>query len=79
MDKLRLLLPICVVDTALDDTAAMTMSADDDTVGGHCIDDELYVLVVEAVQTLLNDVVAVEVLDHADDMVAKSNGDSVDL
>ena len=79
LDELSLLLSICVIDTALNDTTAMTMSAHNDTVVRDGIDNELYVLARQAVETLLDNMVAVQVLDHADDVVSQRNGDGADL
>ena len=68
-----------VVDAALQDAAAVAMSRDLDAVGRDGIVNELVVLRRELVETLLDDVVAVEVLDQNDDVQTQSDDDRVDL
>ncbi len=74
-----LLSAIGVVDAALEDAAAVAMSAHLDAVLADSVKDEGRVSSVELVQALLDDVVAVEVLDKLDDLVAEGLDDEVDL
>lgn len=67
-DKLNALLLGCVVDTALQNAATVPVGGNFNTVDGDGIINELVVRRNETVQTLLNDVVAVEVLDEGHDM-----------
>jgi hypothetical protein len=68
-----------MVNATLKDAAAMTMSADNDTASANSVKDELGVLGRQVVETLLDDVVAVEVLDERNDFVSESLGDDFDL
>jgi hypothetical protein len=67
-DKLNALLLGCVINTALEDAATVPVGGNFDTVDGDGIINELVVRGNEAVQALLDDVVAVEVLDEGHDM-----------
>lgn len=67
-DKLNALLLGCVVDTALENAATVPVGGNFNTVDGDSIVNELVVRRDETVQALLNDVVAVEVLDEGHDM-----------
>jgi hypothetical protein len=67
-DKLEALSRGRVVDRALEDAATVAVGGNLDEVGGNRIVDELVVLGDELVETLLNDVVAVEVLDKGDNI-----------
>ena len=79
LDKLSLLVARSMVDTALKNTAAMTVSADNDTASANSVKDELGVLGGQVVETLLDDVVAIEILDERDDFISQSLGDDLDL
>jgi len=79
VDKLALLVARGVVNATLQDAAAMAMGSDDDTASANGIEDELGVLGRQVVETLLDDVVAVEVLDERDDIISESLGDDLDL
>lgn len=68
-----------VVDTALQNTASMTVSTNNDNIGTNSINNELNVLVLEVVETLLDDMVAVQVLDQADNIAVEGSGDHLDL
>jgi hypothetical protein len=68
-----------VVNATLQDAAAMTMSTNDDTASANSVEDELGVLGRQVIKTLLDDVVAVEVLDERDNFVSESLGDDLDL
>jgi len=78
-DESLLLVSSCVVDASLNDAASMTVSADCDTVVGNSVEDELRVGVGQMIETFLDDVVAVEVLNHSDDLIAKGMNDSTNL
>lgn len=67
-DKLNTLLLGCVVDTALENAATMPVGGNFDTVDGDGIINELVIRRDKTVQALLDDVVAVEVLDESHDM-----------
>jgi len=58
-----LLISRSMIDTTLKNTAAMTMSSHIDTVGSNRIEDELGIGRGELIQALLNDVIAVQVLN----------------
>lgn len=79
LNKLTLLVARSMIDTALENTAAMTMSADNDTASANSVKDELGVLGGQMVEALLDDVVAVEILDERNDFVSQSLGDDLDL
>lgn len=68
-----------MIDTALENTTTMTMSADSDAVLADFVEDELCVLSTEAIETFLDDVIAVQVLDQLYNSVAQSLDDRVDL
>lgn len=68
-----------VVDASLQDTTSVSVGSDFDTVGRDGIVDELVVLGDQPVQALLNDVIAVQVLDQADDVQAQGQDDRPDL
>ena len=68
-----------MVDAALQDAAAVAVRRDLDAVGGDGVVDELVVLGRELVQALLDDVVAVQVLDEDDDVQAEGDDDGVNL
>lgn len=78
-DKLDLLETGSVVDTALKNAAAVTMSADGDAVLTYGIENKLSILRFEVVQALLNDMIAVQILDKLDNLVGESFDDHVDL
>jgi hypothetical protein len=79
LDQPDLLVAGSVVDAALKDTAAMAVGADINTVGPNGIEDELGISGAQLVEALLDDVVAVQVLDELDDPVAKGINDDADL
>ena len=78
-NKMSLLLTRSVIDAALKNTAAVAVCTHDDAVSTDSIEDELCFLRGEVVQALLNDVVAVQVLDKGHNLVAKGVNDHVDL
>jgi hypothetical protein len=77
--KLDLLETRGVINATLKDTATMTMSSDDDALLANRVKDELSILSLEVVEALLNDVVAVQVLDELDDLSGESVDDHLDL
>lgn len=74
-----LLFAIGVVDAALKDTAAVAVRADLDTMVTDCVKDELRIHCAELVQTFLDNMVAIEILDEIDDPVAEGVDDHLDL
>ena len=68
-----------VVDAALQDTTTVSMSANNDTLGCNSIIDELGPLSTKTRQALLNDVVAIEILDKLDDGMTQGVNDHVNL
>jgi len=68
-----------VVDATLEHAASMSMRAHIDAVVANCIEDELGIGRSELVQTLLDNVVAVEVLDELNNSEAQRLDDESDL
>ena len=68
-----------MIDATLEDAAAVTMSSDDNAMVADGIEDELSVMRTQVVETLLNDMVAVEVLDELHDIVFESGDDQLSL
>lgn len=68
-----------MVDAALENTAAVTVGADCDAITTNRIKDELGVFSLEMVQTFLNNVVAIQVLDKLDDLIGKGLDDDANL
>jgi len=68
-----------VVDTTLKNTAAMTVSTNNDNVVTDGVDDELNVFMLEVVETFLNNMVAVQILDKADNVTVESCRDHLNL
>jgi len=79
LNKPHLLGAVGVIDTALQDAAAVAVSANFDAVLADSIEDEGRIGSAQLVQTLLNDVVAVEVLNKLDDLMTKGLNDEVHL
>jgi hypothetical protein len=67
-DEVDLLEARCMVNAALENAAAMAVSTDSDAVLAYRVEDELSLGRLEVVQALLDDVVAVQVLDKIDDL-----------
>ena len=61
-----------MINAALKDTTAVAVSAHSDAVGTDSIENELRILSNEAIETLLDDMVAIEVLDKLHDFVLQS-------
>jgi hypothetical protein len=78
-DKLNPLRIGGVIDTSLEDAATMTVCSDLNTVGGHSVVDKLVILGNETVQTLLNHVVSIQVLDQGDYVQAQRENDASNL
>ncbi len=78
-DELNALLLGCVVDTALENAATVPVSGNFDTVDSDGIINELVVRRNETVQALLDDVVAIEVLDEGHDMRRESSDNGNNL
>lgn len=57
----------------------MTMSSHFDAVSRNSIVDELIILRSKLVQALLNDVIAIQILNQCDNRKAESNDDGMDL
>ena len=68
-----------MVDASLEDAAAMAVGGDLDAVGTDSVVDELVILRGKAVEALLDDVVAVEVLDQSHHTGVKSDDDNGNL
>lgn len=78
-DEPSLLISRGMINAALKDAAAMTVSAYINAVVANRIKDELSIVRSELVKTLLDDVVAVQVLDELHNSIAKSRDDSLNL
>jgi hypothetical protein len=76
LDTLRV---ASMVDRSLDDAAAMTVSGDFDTVGTDGVVNELVVFRGQMVETFLDDVVSVQVLDERDDVEVEGEDQVLDL
>jgi len=74
-----LLITRSVVNATLQDTATMTVGSDINAVGANSIKDELSINGGQLVEALLDDVVAVQILDELDNSVAKSIDDGLNL
>jgi hypothetical protein len=68
-----------MVDAPLQDTASVAVSSNLDTVSTDRVVDELVILRGKTVQALLNDMVAIEVLDQCDDTGVQRNNDNCNL
>lgn len=71
-NKLDLLEARSMINAALEDAAAMTVSPNNNAVLSDSIKDELSILSLEVVKALLDHMITVEVLDEIDDLIAKS-------
>jgi hypothetical protein len=68
-----------VVHATLKNTAAVAVSGNLDAVGGDGVVDELVVFRSQLVEALLDDVVAVQILDEHNNVETKRDDDRVDL
>jgi hypothetical protein len=78
-NKVDLLEAGSVVNAALENTASVAVSSDCDAMLAYSIEDELSLRRLEVVETLLNDMVAVEVLDEVDNLTRESLDDCLSL
>lgn len=74
-----LLITGSMIDAALENTAAMAVGSHIDTVGSNSVKDELSIRRGKLVKALLDDMVAVQVLNQFDDAVSKGSDDGLDL
>lgn len=79
LDQPELLLARCVVDAALKHTAAVPVGTNFNTVVADSIENELGVSSSELVKTLLDDMVAVQILDELHDSETESLDNEMDL
>lgn len=77
--KLNLLEAGSVVDAALKDTATVAVGTNSNAILTNSIKDELSIFGLEVVETLLDDMVAVEVLDKSNDFPAERIDNHLDL
>jgi len=68
-----------MVNATLNDAATVTMSANYDTIHGDCVENELRILARQSVETLLNYVISVEILNHGHDLSSESIDDDLFL
>lgn len=68
-----------MVNASLQNTTSVSVRSDLNAVRGNGIVDELVIFRDQPVQALLNDVVAVQVLDQADDVQTQGQDDRPDL
>ena len=68
-----------MINAALNDAAAMTVSANSNTVRGNSGEYELRVSSCEVVEALLDNVVSVEVLNHGNNLVLQCVDYHLDL
>lgn len=68
-----------MIDAALKNAATMAMSSHINTVGSDSIEDELGIGRSKLVETLLDDVIAIQVLNKLDNTVAECSDDGLDL
>jgi hypothetical protein len=78
-DEVDLLKARCVVNAALENTAPVAMSTDSDAVLAYSIEDELGLGRLEVIQALLNDVVAVQVLNEVHNLARQGLDDHLSL
>lgn len=79
IDQSTLLQAGSMINTALKHTAAVAVGTDRDTVSADRIEDELSILGSEMIETLLDDMVAVKILDELHHIPAKRFDDHVPL
>lgn len=79
LNKPKLLITSGVIDAALQNTASMSVGSNLYAVVANGIKDELSIDSSELVETLLDDMVAIEVLDQLHNAEAKGLNDDVDL
>jgi hypothetical protein len=79
LDEHALLAVDSVIDAALKDAATVTMGADAQAVTGNFIEDKIGVLRLKVIETFLNDVITVQILDETDDVGGQRVLDGLDL
>jgi hypothetical protein len=78
-NELSALNTLCVIDATLQDATAVAMSTDEDAGTGNSIVNELAALSTETSKTLLDDMVAVEILDKINNTTIQGSNDHVNL
>ena len=78
-NKLNFLEARSVINAPLENAASVTVSTDSDAVRTNRIEDELSILSLEMVQALLNDVIAVKILNQRHHLVAQGIDNGLDL
>jgi hypothetical protein len=78
-DQLNALRLRCMINTTLQYTASMPVSRNFDAVRSDSVIDKLVVLMDKPVETFLNNVVPVQILDESDHMKREGPDDSDDL
>jgi hypothetical protein len=78
-NEVNLLIARRMIDATLKNTAAVAVGSDDDTVLAYSVEDELGFRGLEMVQALLDDVIAVQVLDEVDDLARQRLNDHFSL
>ena len=79
IDQGTLLATGCMVNATLEDAATVTMSSHNNAVVTNGIEDELSIVRTQVVETFLNHMVAVEVLDELHHIVLESGDDQLSL
>ena len=78
-NKLNFLEPRSMINAPLENAASVTVSTDSDAVRTNRIEDELSILSLEMVQALLNDVIAIKILNQRHYLVAQSIDNGLNL
>jgi len=78
-NELNLLEARSVINAPLENAASVTVSSDSDAMRTNRIEDELSILSLEMVQALLNDVIAIKILNQRHYLVAQSIDNGLDL
>jgi len=78
-NELNLLEARSVINAPLENAASVTVSSDSDAMRTDRIEDELSILSLEMVQALLNDVIAIKILNQRHHLVAQSIDNGLDL
>ena len=78
-NELNFLEPRSMINAPLENAASVTVSTDSDAVRTNRIEDELSILSLEMVQALLNDVIAIKILNQWHHLVAQSIDNGLNL
>lgn len=78
-DEVNLLEAGGMVDAPLQDATAVTVGANSNAMLAYSIKDELSLCRLEVIQALLDDVVAIQILDEIDDLTRESLNDHLSL